>query len=94
MYKAVLISIDGQDYVTDFHNSKSIEDVWDSINDMGSRWYFYPIPLVVKNNKTKTINNRIADIPIDFPVEFKGKAIKTAMQFIKDNPDFITAILS
>jgi hypothetical protein len=39
-YKAVLISTDGQDKVTDFYKSDSIQDVWNKINDMGSRWFF------------------------------------------------------
>jgi hypothetical protein len=44
-YKAVLFHPEG-DFVTDFTNRNEIEDVWDMVNDMGSRWIFYPIVFV------------------------------------------------
>ena len=34
-YQAVLFAPDG-DYVTDFYNMDTIEEVWEKINDMGS----------------------------------------------------------
>ena len=40
-YQAVLFAPDG-DYVTDFHDTNTIEEVWEEINNMGSRWIFYP----------------------------------------------------
>ncbi len=60
-YNAVLISTDGKDYVTDF-NDRSFEKVWDALNNMGSIWFFYPIPFIVKDSKTKTLNKRIIDM--------------------------------
>lgn len=86
-YKAVLFAPDG-DYVIDFYESESIEDVVNKLNDMGSRWFFYPIECVIPDNTTKTLNNRIVETGIHF--EFmKGKSVKTASQFLKDNPEFI-----
>ncbi len=96
-YQAVLISPDGQDYVTDFGNSETIEKVWDSINNMGSRWFFYPIIFITKDNKTKTLNNRIVDSPdslIKDGFDLRGKSIKSAMQWIADNQPYIEMILS
>lgn len=46
MYAAVLIAPDGE-YVTDFERD-TIDEVWDCVNDMGSRWYFYPFPVVAQ----------------------------------------------
>ena len=75
-YQAVLFSADG-DRVTDFRDSESIQAVWDRINDMGSRWYFYPLPFVA-TDKT------IMDAPRG--LEFlKGKRIKTVRQYLTSN---------
>lgn len=49
MYKAVLFHPEG-DSVTDFRDSETIEEVLYGIDDMGSRWIFYPIWIVVDNN--------------------------------------------
>lgn len=46
MYAAVLIAPDGE-YVTDFERD-SVAEVWDCVNDMGSRWIFYPFPVVAQ----------------------------------------------
>jgi len=44
-YQSIQLADDG-DYVTDY-NAPTIEDVWDLVNDQGSRWYFYPYPFVI-----------------------------------------------
>lgn len=98
MYEAVLFSTDGIDYVTDY-KSKSIQDTWEAINNAGSRWFFYPIPFIVKDSKTKTLNKRILDIPDCFTTDMldnnlRGKSIKTAMQWIANNQPYIKMILS
>lgn len=95
-YKAVLISPDGQDKVTDFYKSNSIQEVWNKVNDMGSRWFFYPIIFVIPDNNTKVLNNRIASAPDTYPeiAELQGKSVKTAMNWITNNQDLINIILS
>lgn len=73
-YKAILFHPEG-DYVTDFQNRNEIQDVWEEINEMGSRWIFYPIPFVATD---KTI--------VDAPegIEWmKGKRIKTVQKFFQ-----------
>jgi hypothetical protein len=50
-YKAVLFHPEG-DYVTDFkgeyeNQETACSDIWDKIADMGSKWIFYPIPVIV-----------------------------------------------
>ncbi len=49
-YKALLVAPDG-DYVTDYHGSRSIDEVWVQLAAMGSRWFFYPIRFVVVDKK-------------------------------------------
>jgi len=74
MYKALLFHPEG-DKVTDFANSKTKQEVWNAINNMGSRWVFYPLPFVATD---KTI--------VDAPngLEFlKGKRISTVVKFLK-----------
>ena len=45
-FRAILFNPTG-DHVTDFTGRESKQAVWDEINDMGSRWIFYPIPFIV-----------------------------------------------
>jgi hypothetical protein len=44
-YQAVLFAPDGA-FVTDFRERETKQDVWNEINEMGSRWIFYPICFV------------------------------------------------
>ena len=74
-YKAILFHPEG-DYVTDFLNRIEVQDVWNEVAEMGSRWIFYPIPFVA-TNKT------IVDVPEG--LEFlKGKRIKSVVNFFKE----------
>ena len=75
-YKAILFHPEG-DFVTDFSERKTKEDVWSMVNDMGSRWIFYPIVFVATDK-------RIVDTPEG--LEFlKGKTIKTVQKYLADN---------
>ena len=74
-YKALLFHPDGGS-VTDFTNSATKLDVWEKIGNMGSRWIFYPIPLIATD---KTI--------VDAPKGLEhliGKRIATAKKFFFD----------
>lgn len=48
-YRAMLITADPKDvaYVFDCEGD-TIQEVWDKVNDMGSRWFFYPIPIITR----------------------------------------------
>jgi hypothetical protein len=73
-YKALLAHPEG-DFVTDFKNKNNIQDVWDEVGNMGSRWIFYPIVFVCTD---KTV--------IDTPdgMEFlKGKRITSLVKYLK-----------
>jgi hypothetical protein len=71
-YKAVLFHPEG-DFVTDFKGKPTVGDVWDAVNEMGSRWIFYPIPFVCTDTK-------IVDTPEGLEW-MKGRKIKTVQDF-------------
>lgn len=98
-YMALLISNDGKEFVTDFSefHCNSINDVWEYIANFGSKWYFYPIPFVIKANAFTGTNQRIIDIPdnmIHDGFDMRNKSIKSVMQWIQDNQPYINMILS
>ncbi len=78
--KLYLFAPDG-DFVTEPGEFDSIEEFWDRVNDLGSRWIFYPLPVAV-NVDTKHIED-IVDDPIlqsykgwhisDFRAKFRHK---------------------
>ena len=72
-YKAMLFHPDGEN-VSDFRDRETVQDVWDEINDMGSRWIFYPIPFVATD---KTIVDTIDELKF-----LKGKRIKTVKKYL------------
>jgi hypothetical protein len=92
MYKAILFAIDG-DYITDFHK-KTKTEVENSIADMGSRWYFYPIVAIIKDNNSNVKNNRLIIENSGIFNLFNGKSVKTFIDWIKNNQDIILSELS
>jgi hypothetical protein len=91
MYKAVLFASDGE-HVTDYHNTETIEQVENKIDNQVSRWFFYPFAAVIKDNNSNITNNRILSI-CDELTSLKGKTVKTARDYIKNNPDYIDDLL-
>lgn len=71
-YHVELYAPDG-DKVTDFRDSETVEDAWESVNNMGSRWYFYPYPVVIETN-SDTIAG-VIDSPMN-PTELIGQPSK------------------
>ena len=72
-YRAILFAPDG-DFVTDFR-SDTKEEVWDKVNDMGSRWIFYPI-VFVATDKSIVDSNGVEHL--------QGKRIATVQKYIAD----------
>lgn len=93
-YKAVLFAPDG-DWVTDYGNSDSIEDVQERLADQGSRWFFYPFhAVIVDKGGYTTKTQRLVDVAWPFE-NMKGKTIKGFGQTIASLPEWIVeAILS
>src|SRR3990167_3325764 len=50
-YMARLFALDGES-VSDCHSAR-VDGVWSEVNDMGSRWIFFPISLVVREGSNK-----------------------------------------
>jgi hypothetical protein len=93
-YKAVLFAPDG-DWVTDYSNSESIEEVQELLANQGSRWFFYPFHAVIRDNgrgyTTKT--QRIVDAAEPFEY-LTGRTINTFAKEIDGLPnDTLAAIL-
>jgi hypothetical protein len=86
-YKAVLFAPDGVDHVSDFSRN-TIQEVEAELNDMGSRWFFYPIACIVTDDSRVLCQKRILSVNDNFN-EFAGKTIKTFVRWIKNNQDEI-----
>ncbi len=74
-YKAVFFHPEG-DFVSDFR-SNSVSEVWEHINNMGSKWISYPICFVA----TEKV---IVSTPKKF-MFLKGKHITTAKKYFSAN---------
>ena len=87
MYKAILFSPDG-DWVTDC-SGQTKEEVWNKIADLGSRWYFYPYPAIIKDKGHTNSFQRICDVyaePDSLQEWMKGKSIRTIQAYLSQNP--------
>jgi hypothetical protein len=84
IYSAICFAPDGE-HVRDFY-SDSKEFISEKIENMGSRWYFYPFVFIATE---KTI--------VEAPecLEFlNGKRVKTVERFFKENGYFALEMLS
>ena len=88
MYKAILFSPDG-DWVTDCKGLTK-EEVWDKVANLGSRWFFYPIPAIIRDYGGCTLSSqRICEVYTEYDSSMawmKGKSIKTISQTLEANP--------
>jgi MoaA/NifB/PqqE/SkfB family radical SAM enzyme len=89
MYKAILFHPEG-DYVTDFSNSETVEEVWDRVADMGSRWIFYPIVFVATDKTIVSTPEHLEHL--------QGRRIRTVKRYIEDvwntgDKDFICSAI-
>ena len=89
-FTSVQFSPDGKDYITDY-DCDSAEEVWENVNDQGSRWIFYPLPVVV--NKQGGKRRRIISACDGFDM-LEGRTIQQAQAWISDNPEYVEMILS
>lgn len=94
-YKAILFAPDGG-WVTDCHGD-TIAEVCEMVADLGSRWIFYPYPLIIRDNDGYTHGNmRIVSMKcserywdgengvID-TTDLVGKSIKTVKKLLLAN---------
>jgi hypothetical protein len=97
MYKAILFSSDGDDFVTDYYGCKTKAEVEDKLADQGSRWYFYPWGFVIVDYwyGHDMHNQRIVSVPM-WPqelIELKGKRVSTVQKYLKENGNRIASYL-
>ncbi len=91
-YQAILFAPDG-DYVTD-HRRDTIAEVWDAVNDQGSRWFFYPIPAVITDGSDGIRRKRIIETARPFE-DLAGRTVATFAAAIADtSADALAEILS
>jgi len=83
-YSAICFATDGE-HIRDFY-SDSKESVSKEIENMGSRWFFYPF-VCIATEKT------IVEAP-ECLWFLNGKRIKTVERFFKENEDIVIKLLS
>ncbi len=93
MYQILLVSPDGQDYKIDCKQSESIEQAWERCNDLGSKWYFYPICFVVEDNGSLSLEQPIIDV-VPLLNHLVGESVSTALADIAEHPEFVKVVLS
>lgn len=65
-YKAILFSRDGA-WVTDYRNCTTKQEVWEHIDNQGSRWIFYPYVFIIIDHGSLTRSRQcIIDAPEGF----------------------------
>jgi hypothetical protein len=101
MYKILLVTTDGESYVTDFHESKSVSEAWKSDLNSGSRWFFYPLHFVIVDKadtiscKNYLLRQRVIDVPYFYNMfdEYKGKTIASLLKFIQEDKSKIEQLI-
>lgn len=83
-YRSVQFTANGYAWIFD-HEANTVQEVWDRVNDQGSKWIFYPIPFVVVNKWGQNFKySKIVDAPFGF--EFlKGKTVNTAREYLMNS---------
>ena len=88
-YKALLISEDGLDFVTDARGCTSVDEVEHAISNFGSRWVFYPYAYVILDHGEYTsVRQRVvqSSYPGDVLSPYaKGPTIKRVMREIQES---------
>jgi len=85
-YELILISADGEDFVTDCE-APTKEGVLRCASELGSRWYFYPYNFLIKipKDKLKILNSKILDAgDMEF---FNNKTVRWAMNYIREHKE-------
>jgi hypothetical protein len=93
MYKAILFALNG-DWVTDFRECKTIEEVEECLADMGSKWYFYPLCAVITDRGLFTTSTQrivSAVYPLDW---WRGRTIRTTSRDIVNHSAEYEALLN
>ena len=85
-YKLLLMTPDGEGYVTEGENL-TLDEATNLSCDMGSRWLFYPLHFIIKDNSNSSSidNQRIIEAG-DTLQWSKGLAVKSIRKFLSTTP--------
>lgn len=86
-YALHMLAPDGE-FITEGSNFPTIEAAWERANNMGSRWIFYPIPVVTGPGSGFPV---IRDTPAGMNARWKGKQLRSLIRAMKANPDLALA---
>jgi hypothetical protein len=92
---AILMAPDG-DWVSDYYGCSTKDEVWNKLDDQGSRWFFYPFHfIVVDNGKSWRVAKEmhIVDVLFSLKKELLHKTIEDASTWMKENPDYAIYML-
>lgn len=76
-YQVVCMAFDGE-YKRERPEFDTIEDAWNYLNDIGSKWFFYPFCFVVSGNFVRSV----PDYPPVFEM-FMNRKISTVSNVFK-----------
>ncbi len=94
MYQILLITPDGQDYKLDCKRSSTPELAWERCDNLGSKWIFYPICFVIRDNAYLNIEHQfIIDSP-NLLQHLTGGTVKQAIDYITENSEELIAAIS
>jgi len=77
-YQVMVMSFDGE-YKVERPEFESVEEAWEYENNLGSKWYFYPFPFIIKG---KTVVDAIELLD-----DFVGKRIETVRRIFKETSE-------
>ena len=91
-YGAILFATDGS-WVIDHQYCGSVGEVWEKLENQGSRWFFYPLHAVITTNRSYvTTRQRIVDA-CDALSHCRGGSIRYTRFWIAQHPDLVAAML-
>jgi hypothetical protein len=86
----LLVALDGAHQI-DARNCDTIQECWEEIDDMGSRWFFYPVCFVMNEN-TKKISG--TPEPNFIFKRCKGMTMAEAKEYVKKNAEEIVSLFN
>jgi len=88
-YRTLQVSLQGDAYIFDYRSDNK-SDLWEAVNNQGSKWIFYPLPFIVKNEYGMDFKHKRIIEACDGLQCLEGMTISKALDFIKKRQDFIS----
>jgi hypothetical protein len=96
-YHALLIAPDG-DYVTDY-GADTVEEVWERVDNGGSRWFFYPFAVVIRgeggansmHGRRISRRQRVVSAPSELTA-FEGRTVGTLIDYLAEHGERILSV--